>query len=460
MLSDICQLYRRLSRERLVEIIMITFRKITIKRLLATALAAVIAVGSAAMAMNDSPAVITSMATPTLAEYQQKLNELQQQQDSLSNKIENASSELSGLQEKRDAINEQIALLEDKIKLVDEYTVQLEKAMADLDMDIRGNQSSLEDTENQINEGIADYKQRLRAIYIAGNSSYASILLESESFYDMLMRAELIKRVSEHDDQMIDHLVSLKTSYEEIQTVLSGEKDDLAATMATYTQTLGKLQEDKASLEMLKEQNEAAAAELDKLINDLSAEQSDVSKLQSQISKEAATATTTTTTTTTTTKKPEPLPPSQDSDGENGGDGGDEPDDPAPVPVETPAQSGDIATVLAYAKGMVGGRYVFAGSAYGATDCSGLTMQSYAQIGIKLPHKASLQASYGKAVSYDEMQPGDLIFFGYGSYSSIYHVAMYIGNGMMVHAESTATGIVISYIYQKDRIVTIKRLVD
>ena len=89
------------------------------------------------------------------------------------------------------------------------------------------------------------------------------------------------------------------------------------------------------------------------------------------------------------------------------------------------------------------GAYVWGGSNYRATDCSGLMMLSYAQIGISLPHLASSQAYYGTDVAYNDMQPGDMIFFGYGSYSSIFHVGMYIGDGMMVEAQCEETGIVI-----------------
>jgi cell wall-associated NlpC family hydrolase len=111
---------------------------------------------------------------------------------------------------------------------------------------------------------------------------------------------------------------------------------------------------------------------------------------------------------------------------------------------------------------MVGGRYVWGGSQFGATDCSGLTMLSYAQIGVSLPHNAASQASYGTTVSRSNIQPGDLVFYGNGSYSSIYHVSMYIGDGKVVHAESTATGIVISYydsVAKYNNVTCIKRII-
>ncbi len=427
-----------------------------IKKMLATALAIVLALGSASLFMNNSDTVITSLATPTMQEYQDKLSALQQQQDELNDKINNASNELDGLKEKKAAIDEKIEIIEEKIKLVSDYTTQMELAIADLDMELRETRDSLDNTQGEIDTGISDYKQRLRAMYIAGNTSYASVLLESDDFYDMLMRMELIKRVSAHDSAIIDNLVSLKDEYQQTEDSLKAKQQDMAATAATYTEQLSQLRSDMEELEKLKAENEAASQDINNLLNDLEGQKAEVSQQQAQVSQDIATYTTTTTTTTTT---PAPyVPPVENNGGDNSGGGnGGGGDVPQDLPV---ASNGSVQTVVDYAKSMVGGRYVFAGSQFAATDCSGLVMLSYAQIGINLPHYAASQAYYGTAVSYDQMQPGDLIFFGYGSYSSIYHVSMYIGNGLMVHAESTETGIVISHIYQRDRIVVIKRLVN
>ena len=427
-----------------------------IKKMLATALAIVLALGSASLFMNNSDTVITSLATPTMQEYQDKLSALQQQQDELNDKINNASNELDGLKEKKVAIDEKIEIIEEKIKLVSDYTTQMELAIADLDMELRETRDSLDNTQGEIDTGISDYKQRLRAMYIAGNTSYASVLLESDDFYDMLMRMGLIKRVSAHDSAIIDNLVSLKDEYQQTEDSLKAKQQDMAATAATYTEQLSQLRSDMEELEKLKAENEAASQDINNLLNDLEGQKAEVSQQQAQVSQDIATYTTTTTTTTTT---PAPyVPPVENNGGDNSGGGnGGGGDVPQDLPV---ASNGSVQTVVDYAKSMVGGRYVFAGSQFAATDCSGLVMLSYAQIGINLPHYAASQAYYGTAVSYDQMQPGDLIFFGYGSYSSIYHVSMYIGNGLMVHAESTETGIVISHIYQRDRIVVIKRLVN
>ncbi len=91
----------------------------------------------------------------------------------------------------------------------------------------------------------------------------------------------------------------------------------------------------------------------------------------------------------------------------------------------------------------VGGRYVWGGTSLtNGVDCSGFTMQIMAQYGVHLPHSSRGQAGYGRSVSTSELQPGDLIFYGSGS--SISHVAIYIGNGQIVHASNSRDGIKVS----------------
>ena len=100
--------------------------------------------------------------------------------------------------------------------------------------------------------------------------------------------------------------------------------------------------------------------------------------------------------------------------------------------------------VVNYAMQFVGGRYKYGGSdPRTGTDCSGFTryvLQNSA--GISMNRSSGGQAQQGIAVSADQMQPGDLIFYGSGR--SINHVAMYIGNGQIVHASTERTGITVS----------------
>lgn len=76
--------------------------------------------------------------------------------------------------------------------------------------------------------------------------------------------------------------------------------------------------------------------------------------------------------------------------------------------------------------------YVFSGATPAGWDCSGLTMWFYEQLGIQLEHRASKQDSAGKDVN--DPKPGDLVVFKYNGNKDAYHVGIYIGNGLMIHA--------------------------
>lgn len=99
--------------------------------------------------------------------------------------------------------------------------------------------------------------------------------------------------------------------------------------------------------------------------------------------------------------------------------------------------------MVQYAKQFVGNPYVWGGTSLtNGTDCSGFTMGIYSKYGVSLPHHAASQAQMGTKIDFSSVQPGDLVF--YAKNGSINHVAMYIGNGQVIHASSPKTGIKIS----------------
>ena len=110
------------------------------------------------------------------------------------------------------------------------------------------------------------------------------------------------------------------------------------------------------------------------------------------------------------------------------------------------AQASNKRTEIAnFAKTFVGGRYIYGGTnPYIGADCSVFVKFILANAaGVGLPRTSAEQATRGATVaSADQLQPGDLIFYGSGR--SVSHVAMYIGDGKIVHASSTKTGIKIS----------------
>ena len=109
---------------------------------------------------------------------------------------------------------------------------------------------------------------------------------------------------------------------------------------------------------------------------------------------------------------------------------------PAPEPAPAPSHSGSAAsTAINAAMGYLGTPYVWAGESAAGLDCSGLTMVSYAAAGVELTHSSRVQYGEGSLVPLDAAQPGDLVFWSSdGSQSGIYHVAIYLGDDMMIEA--------------------------
>ncbi len=99
--------------------------------------------------------------------------------------------------------------------------------------------------------------------------------------------------------------------------------------------------------------------------------------------------------------------------------------------------------MVGYAKQFLGNPYVWGGTSLtNGTDCSGFVMRIYEYFGYSIPRDSRSQAAYCRTISASELRAGDLIFYGNGS--TISHVAMYIGDGLVIHASTEKTGIKIS----------------
>jgi cell wall-associated NlpC family hydrolase len=111
-------------------------------------------------------------------------------------------------------------------------------------------------------------------------------------------------------------------------------------------------------------------------------------------------------------------------------------------------------TAVAFAKKQVQARkpYVWGAQGPNSFDCSGLVYAAYKAAGLDWPNwdrlNAALYAGYTKHVALTELQPGDLLFYSYkGTISTIHHITIYAGGGMMWEANSTKVGLIYSSIY-------------
>ncbi|MGH9250343.1 MAG: NlpC/P60 family protein [Acidimicrobiales bacterium] len=110
------------------------------------------------------------------------------------------------------------------------------------------------------------------------------------------------------------------------------------------------------------------------------------------------------------------------------------------IPVSDVPASGRAAIAVKAALSKLGYPYVYGGKGPDSFDCSGFTSWAWRQAGVSLSSSSSAQANQGTRVSVSALQPGDILFYG----SPVSHVAMYIGNGQVVHASNPRTDVTIA----------------
>ncbi len=180
---------------------------------------------SAAIAAALSAACLSAPATAdTQSELEAKQAELEKELNGVNSKL----SEYEELaEESEDYMNEYNA----KMKLQEEQVDLVEEQIELCTEDISNLEADIADKEAELDVGIEQFRQRLRALYMAGNDSLASVIAGSDDFYDMLARMEFVERVSKHDNDLIDslniqitELDESKAEYQEKLAVLEAKK--------------------------------------------------------------------------------------------------------------------------------------------------------------------------------------------------------------------------------------------
>ena len=192
-----------------------------------------------------------------------KISELEQKQADLDKQINSTKDDISKEEENQKAIQEQIETVQETILTLEDSITDLETEIADLEEAIAKSEIKIKNKRTEIENGVVDFKQRLRAMYVAGNSSYTDILIGSTDFYDMLMKIELVKRVADHDNTMIDGLVELKGEYESQEAELEANKTELETNKATLEEQKAYHTEQKKKLDDLYAKSQAVIDQLE-----------------------------------------------------------------------------------------------------------------------------------------------------------------------------------------------------
>ena len=358
---------------------------------------------------------VTALAIPTNEKLQQQkdsLTKIQDERGAIETRLEEFDNEIEKIMTKTE---------ENKVKIL-QTKKAIESAAA---------KAKQVEKENQKEEEL--FNSRMRILYINGFDGYMSIILESESFGDFVSRVENIKTIIEFDNKVVAEFKVAQKELIEKQQSLNNTKEVLLNLQAENKQKLDKIIITKESQNKLiteLKRKEIVSKELhNKLITEL--KNSKGNTLVAQISESEVSASKSITKINEIRNSAPKYTPSRGS-----------------------ATISDNA-IIAYASNFLGTPYLWGGTSPSGFDCSGFTQYVYAHFGISVGRTTFDQINDGVQVSRDNLQPGDLVFFG--TFANPHHMGMYIGDNNYIHAPHTGDVIKISPVGRTDY-VTARRV--
>ncbi|MBZ9624753.1 NlpC/P60 family protein [Clostridium sp. FP2] len=358
---------------------------------------------------------VTTLAIPTNEKLQQQkdsLTKIQDERGAIETRLEEFDNEIEEIMIKTE---------ENKVKIL-----QTKKAI-----ESAATKAKQVEKENQKEQEL--FNSRMRILYINGFDGYMSVILESESFGDFESRVENIKTIIEFDEKVVAEFKVAQKELIEKQQSLNNTKEVLLNLQVENKQKLDKINVTKESQNKLIAQlksKEIVSKELhNKLITELKNSKEKI--LVAQISEPEVSASKSITKINEIRNSAPKYTPSRGS-----------------------ATISDNA-IIAYASNFLGTPYLWGGTSPSGFDCSGFTQYVYAHFGIAVGRTTFDQINDGVQVSRENLQPGDLIFFG--TFASPHHMGMYVGDNNYIHAPHTGDVIKISPVGRNDY-VTARRV--
>ena len=418
--------------------------------------------------------------TPALSVGATTISDAKQQKKETEKKLSNVQSDI-------DELEEGIEETEAEIEEIDGQLVTLLMTVDILKGDIADKEVAIEQAQEEYDAAVAReeaqheaMKRRIKFMYEKGDPTYAQLFLMSQSMTDLLNKVDYTEKLYDYDRRLLLEYQYTKQEVLEAKTTLEEEKAEIEEVEAD-------LEEQSAELQTLLDEKRRTVEDFDSQLN---AAKSKAKEYQSQIKEQTAAIKQLEAEEAARKKAAEEARKKAEQEEklkkmeeerkkkeakeakEAEGDGIEVENDTSDssesessesssssentssssTPSSSPGDSAKGQEIANYASQFVGNPYVAGGTSLTeGCDCSGFTGAVYAHFGISLPRSSYAQSVAGREVSVSEMQPGDILYYGG-------HVGIYVGNGTIVHASTSATGIKYSSAYYRT-IITVRRFV-
>ena len=367
----------------------------------------------------------------------QKQKDAEKKKSQAEQDLKDKKNEINGLKDQQQTTVDEILAAQKK----------LQKYITNKQAEIEQNQKDLAAAQEKQQEQYDAMKKRIQFMY--ENSAEDNIwtaIIESNGITDMLNRIEYVSDVYDSDRALMDSYQAAVEQVKEIGTKLDNDMNELTAMQDDYEKQQADVEAAIVALENQKEQYASQIAQAQQQADNYQ----NIITAQGKIiqEQEAAAAAAAAARANSSSSSPS-------YDGGGAGKGGSIASDYAAGGGKNPGASTGVSgsSVVSYAMQFVGNPYVWGGNSLtNGVDCSGFVHEVYAHFGISTPRYSQAFKSVGQAVSFDNIQPGDVVVYPG-------HVAIYAGGGVIVEAQSTKAGITANRSVQCHTILAIRRLV-
>ena len=379
----------------------------------------------------------------------QKQKDAEKKKSQAEQDLKDKKNEINGLKDQQQITADDI---KNKSAKLDEILAAQKKLQTDItskQAEIEQNQKDLAAAQEKQQEQYDAMKKRIQFMY--ENSAEDNIwtaIIESNGITDMLNRIEYVSDVYDSDRALMDSYQAAVEQVKEIGTKLDNDMNELTAMQDDYEKQQADVEAAIVALENQKEQYASQIAQAQQQAenyqNIITAQGKIIQEQEAAAAAAAAAA-----------ARANSSSSSSSYDGGGAGKGGSIAGDYAAGGGKNPGASTGVSgsSVVSYAMQFVGNPYVWGGNSLtNGVDCSGFVHEVYAHFGISTPRYSQAFKSVGQAVSFDNIQPGDVVVYPG-------HVAIYAGGGVIVEAQSTKAGITANRSVQCHTILAIRRLV-